>query len=277
MSLKTNEFLACFTFQIKTTLGSANFLKDRTLLLRAKFSIGPASLRSPSMLRDILQALVVRLLNFVSSRHSSSFEKRNGNQFHSARTLAIAFAETVAFSRFVESISDYPSDQVIGPYDHTFKVHLPLKSKSFGLSSTIHRLKGGQLQKNVMETIAVLFGLKTLTVHVGHLHEYSIFSDPHHSRYTMKISYSHLPNSLNLISCRALYDLVPIVCRELMPNALALVDAVAPPDFVLNSAIGHSSGRIYDQLKKTFYRSPDTFERAPHWREIVSMLNKSKL
>ena len=101
--------------QIKTPLGSADFLKDRVLLQRAKFSIGRPSLRSLSMLRDILQALVVRLLNFVSSRHSPSFLKRNENQAHSARTLAIVFGDTVAFSRFVESISDYPPDQVKGP------------------------------------------------------------------------------------------------------------------------------------------------------------------
>ena len=100
--------------KVKTPLGSADFLKDRALLQRARFSIGPASLRSLSMLRDLLEALVVRMLNFVSSRHSSSFEKRNDNQFHSARTLAIVFAETVAFSRFNESISDFPSDQVVG-------------------------------------------------------------------------------------------------------------------------------------------------------------------
>ena len=107
-----DEFHTWFAFQIKTPLGSADFLKDRVLLQRARFSIGPASLRSLSMLRDILQALVVRMLDFVNSRHSSSFETRNENQVHSARTLAIVFAETVAFSRFIESISDYPSDQV---------------------------------------------------------------------------------------------------------------------------------------------------------------------
>ena len=45
-------------------------------------------------------------------------------------------------------------------------------------------LEGVHLQKKVMEKIAVLFGLKTLSVHVGHLHEYSVFSDPQHSRYT---------------------------------------------------------------------------------------------
>ena len=76
---------------------------------------------------------------------------------------------------------------------------------------------------------------------------------------------------------RALYDLIPVVCRELKPNALALADSVAPPDFVLDSAIGHSSGRIYDRLKEVFYQSPDTFERAPYWKDIVAMLNKSKL
>ena len=102
------------------------------------------------MLKDILQALVARMLNFVSSRHGKSFETRNDNQIHSARTLAMIFADTVAFTRFVESLAKYPTDQ-----------------------------------KAVLEKIGVLFGLKTLSFHIGHLYEYSIFSDPRDSRWQL--------------------------------------------------------------------------------------------
>lgn len=33
------------------------------------------------------------------------------------------------------------------------------------------------------------------------------------------------------------------LCRELKPEAVSLVDAVAPPDFILNSPIGKSDGQ----------------------------------
>ena len=37
-------------------------------------------------------------------------------------------------------------------------------------------------QKEVLEKIGLLFGLKTLSAHIGHLHEYSIFTDPQDAR-----------------------------------------------------------------------------------------------
>ena len=37
-------------------------------------------------------------------------------------------------------------------------------------------------QRDVLEKIGVLFGLRTLSAHIGHLHEYSIFTDPKDSR-----------------------------------------------------------------------------------------------
>ena len=163
------------------------------MLQRARFSIGPHSLRSLSMLRDMLQALVVRLLNFVSSRHSSSFETRNDNQVNSARTLTIVFADTVAFTRFAESISEYPSDQVskLGSQGYfNFSKHRAtlktapndklLKASFAGKSKTKREM---HLQRAMLENIGVIFGLKTLSTHIGHLYEYSIFSEPHHSRY----------------------------------------------------------------------------------------------
>ena len=37
-------------------------------------------------------------------------------------------------------------------------------------------------QRDVLEKIGVLFGLRTLSAHIGHLHEYSIFTDPQNTR-----------------------------------------------------------------------------------------------
>jgi hypothetical protein len=69
-------------------------------------------------LKELMQKLVVRLLNFAEERHRkllsqgrTAFEARNENQFFAARTLSIAFAELVALSRFSDVIADYPADQ----------------------------------------------------------------------------------------------------------------------------------------------------------------------
>lgn len=35
-----------------------------------------------------------------------------------------------------------------------------------------------------------------------------------------------------------------ILCRDLLNNAVALVDVLAPPDFILNSALGMSDGEV---------------------------------
>ena len=34
------------------------------------------------------------------------------------------------------------------------------------------------------------------------------------------------------------------LCGALKPEAVALVDIIAPPDFILNSPIGHSDGQV---------------------------------
>lgn len=34
------------------------------------------------------------------------------------------------------------------------------------------------------------------------------------------------------------------VCEELKPNILAIVDSLAPPDFVVNSILGNADGEV---------------------------------
>ncbi len=64
--------------------------------------------------------------------------------------------------------------------------------------------------------------------------------------------------------------------RRLAADSVALADALAPPDFVLNSALGHSSGRIYENLRADFFAEPGAFARADFWPEVVQHI-KSKL
>ena len=48
-----------------------------------------------------------------------------------------------------------------------------------------------------------------------------------------------MPTSAQLIR-----DGVILLCEKLKPDAVALVDVISPTDFVLNSALGHSNGKV---------------------------------
>ncbi len=50
-----------------------------------------------------------------------------------------------------------------------------------------------------------------------------------------------------------LRDSIVKLCVGLKNNAVSLVDCIAPPDFVLNSALGHSSGEVNTLITFTNY------------------------
>lgn len=68
------------------------------------------------------------------------------------------------------------------------------------------------------------------------------------------------------------------LCEQLKPEAIALVDAIAPPDFVLNSALGNSDGEVYKHLRSAMMMTPRGFERDDYWKDIVEVMTmKGKL
>ena len=53
-----------------------------------------------------------------------------------------------------------------------------------------------------------------------------------------------------------LRDVIVNLCSALKDDAIALVDAIAPSDFVLHSALGHSNGEVsFFSLNVKFVRS----------------------
>ncbi|KAK3762563.1 hypothetical protein RRG08_045030, partial [Elysia crispata] len=42
---------------------------------------------------------------------------------------------------------------------------------------------------------------------------------------------------------RIIREAILLLCQQLKPDAVSLVDAIAPPDFILNSPIGASDGQ----------------------------------
>lgn len=65
-----------------------------------------------------------------------------------------------------------------------------------------------------------------------------------------------------------------LLCHQLKDDAVALVDVFAPPDFILNSALGRSDGQVYKHLEEAIMNTPGCMERPPWWREF---LDKPKL
>jgi len=67
------------------------------------------------------------------------------------------------------------------------------------------------------------------------------------------------------------------LCSQLKPEAVALADVIAPPDFVLNSVLGQSNGNVYKNLQTSLFRSPHVFERPSWWSEITKFTSRAKL
>ncbi|XP_063238468.1 peroxisomal acyl-coenzyme A oxidase 3-like isoform X2 [Bacillus rossius redtenbacheri] len=67
------------------------------------------------------------------------------------------------------------------------------------------------------------------------------------------------------------------LCARLKPEAVALADAVAPPDFFLNSVLGRSDGQVYRNIQAAVYQTPQAFERPAWWRDVAAWQTRSKL
>ncbi|KAK0160987.1 hypothetical protein PV328_008329 [Microctonus aethiopoides] len=60
--------------------------------------------------------------------------------------------------------------------------------------------------------------------------------------------------------------------KELVNEAVALADVLAPPDFVINSPLGMSDGQVYKHLEKSLRQNKENFERPKWWPEMISKL-----
>ncbi|CAG9819046.1 unnamed protein product [Phaedon cochleariae] len=59
------------------------------------------------------------------------------------------------------------------------------------------------------------------------------------------------------------------LCKQLKPDSVAIVDGLAPPDYVVNSVLGNSDGRLYENLQTTIMHNPGAMSRPSWWHEII--------
>lgn len=66
------------------------------------------------------------------------------------------------------------------------------------------------------------------------------------------------------------------LCENLKCNAVALVDVFSPPDFILNSSLGISDGRIYEQIFDALSHNKNAFDRPEWFREFTDHATSSE-
>ncbi|XP_072112045.1 peroxisomal acyl-coenzyme A oxidase 3 isoform X1 [Mobula birostris] len=102
----------------------------------------------------------------------------------------------------------------------------------------------------VLKQLASLYGLWSLTKHVAVLYQGGYFSGD-------KPAKSVQNSVLNL-------------CAQLKDDTVALVDVLAPPNFILNSPIGKADGEIYKNLWAAVLQGKNALERPRWWAEFCS-------
>ena len=99
--------------------------------------------------------------------------------------------------------------------------------------------------KLVLQKLNLLFGLWTFKKHLSTLFE---------SHY--------ISNNFNPVTI--IKDKILFLCEILKYDAVSLVDVFAPTDFILNSSLGYSDGKIYHHIWEALVKSRDSFKR-PDW------------
>ncbi|TDG43363.1 hypothetical protein AWZ03_010231 [Drosophila navojoa] len=58
-------------------------------------------------------------------------------------------------------------------------------------------------------------------------------------------------------------------CAQLKDMAVSVADAIAPPDFALNSVIARADGLLYENLQNEFMTNEGAFQRPAWWRDVL--------
>ncbi|XP_055600496.1 peroxisomal acyl-coenzyme A oxidase 3 isoform X2 [Uranotaenia lowii] len=76
--------------------------------------------------------------------------------------------------------------------------------------------------------------------------------------------FGNIPNALGLLQQSQL-NLLSLIKQD----AMAIIDAIAPPDFVLNSPLGMSDGEVYKHMETAILQAPEALQRPSWWRDMV--------
>ncbi|KAJ3643935.1 hypothetical protein Zmor_026615 [Zophobas morio] len=104
--------------------------------------------------------------------------------------------------------------------------------------------------KNVLLRLFSLYGLWSLEKFLPTLYEGGYVQGPQPSR--------------------LIHEAILKLCSDIKNDAVSLIDAIAPPDFILNSVLGASDGQVYQHLQSAIFRSPYSMSRPSWWTDIIN-------
>ncbi|KAF5278462.1 hypothetical protein FQA39_LY05951 [Lamprigera yunnana] len=102
---------------------------------------------------------------------------------------------------------------------------------------------------HILDKLGILYGLWCLEKHLTYLYE---------GNFNAQCPLSKLVR-----------DAILQLCSSLICDAVSIVDAIALPDFVLNSVLGKSDGKVYENLEAEFFKKSPVGTKVP---EITSKL-----
>lgn len=121
----------------------------------------------------------------------------------------------------------------------------------------IKEMEGQPEEQQVLYMLLSFYGLNILMKHMATLYEGGF-------------AVGELPSKLYK---EAILYLLPMIKRE----AITLIDAIAPPDFILNSPLGMSDGEMYKHMETRIMSAPNALTRPTWWNDIIIRNEKAKL
>ena len=106
-----------------------------------------------------------------------------------------------------------------------------------------------EAEKMVMNQLALIYALWNLEKYLGYLFQFKILTTGD--------------------QVTKIHETLLQACQALVPNAVALADVLSPPDFILNSVLGHADGEVYKHLQQSFYSVDNSFGRPDYWPSVV--------
>ncbi|XP_060511488.2 peroxisomal acyl-coenzyme A oxidase 3 isoform X3 [Panthera onca] len=228
--------------RLESPLGTVDFLEAYPDILNQRFSCpsiagcleSSVPLAAYEWLVCYLLRESVQKVNQEKRSGSSDFEARNNSQVYRCRSLALAFLELTVVRRFHE-------------YVHQPGVPPPLRA-------TLQRL-------------SALYALWSLNQHTALLYRGGYFSGEQAGKM--------IENTiLDLCAQGSPWRFAGVarhtdfVSQQLKDDAVALVDVIAPPDFILDSPIGRADGKLYKNLWTAVLQESKVLERASWWAEF---------